>query len=190
MAILLTISLFVGMCLNTKAEQTSGDLTAASSVLTTEDKKWIQENFGEYKTFEDLLYIGIIPFTIELFVYDSVHDHHLPFQAFNFSVYRTKCNFHGVCFHFAQFTKIIVEEVMSETVESYIVDVRVNRIDDITHSYNYFVYNNDTYYVDLTQIVLLSQKNQPYENYVKNLGNIDFYNYSEQVLNDDVYRIY
>ena len=191
-AILLLITLTVGMFVHTSAEQRSGDLNAMLSISNA-DRDWIYENFGHYEDFESLMYEGIIPFTLNnCFVYDDVHDHQLPLQSFNFTKFRTKekCDFHGVCFHFTCFTKIVVETIFPE-VDSYIVDVRLNGRRDKTHSYNYFVYNGNTYMVDITVILARYNNNLNYEDYAKNIGNkISFRDFAENTLNDEIYRVY
>lgn len=190
--ILLLITLTVGMFVHTSAEQRSGDLNAMLSISNA-DRDWIYENFGHYEDFESLMYEGIIPFALNNnFVYDDVHDHQLPLQSFNFTRFRTKekCDFHGVCFHFTCFTKIVVETIFPE-VDSYIVDVRLNGKRDKAHSYNYFIYDGNTYMVDTTIILARHNKNLSYEDYAKNIGGkISFQDFAVNTFNDEIYRVY
>jgi hypothetical protein len=137
------------------------------------------------------MYEGIIPFALNHFVYDDNHDHRLPTQSFNFTKFRTeeKCNFHGECFHFSCFTKIVVETIFPE-IDSIIVDVRLGGDPKKTHSYNYFTYDGNTYMVDTTIILARHNKNLSYEDYAKNIGKISFRDYAENIYKDEIYRIY
>ncbi|MBR5321188.1 MAG: hypothetical protein IKU41_05055 [Clostridia bacterium] len=188
-AILLLITLMFGMFVHTSAEQRSGDLNSNLPV-TFDDREWIYKTFGHNKDFESLI-SDIVHFGLEHFVYDDVHDHQLPLQSFNFTRFRTKekCDFHGVCFHFTCFTKIVVETIFPE-VDSYIVDVRLNGRRDKTHSYNYFIYKGNTYMVDTTIILARYNKNLTFEDYAKNIGKISFFDYAVNTFNDEIYRVY
>lgn len=189
--ILLLIILTVGMFVHTSDEQRSGDLNS-SLPITASDKEWIYENFGQYKDkdFETLLYEGIIPFAIEHFVYDLEHNHCLPLQTIDFTKFRTeeKCNFHGCCFQFTCFTKIVVETIFPE-IDSIIVDVKFGDPQK-AHSYNYFIYNGDTYMVDTTIILARHNKKLSYEDYAKNIGKISYRDYAVNTFNDEIYRVY
>lgn len=191
-AVLLLVTLTVGMFVHTSDEQRSGDLNALLPI-TASDKEWIYENFGQYKDkdFETLLYEGIIPFALEHFVYDLEHNHCLPLQAIDFTKFRTeeKCNFHGCCFQFTCFTKIVVETIFPE-VESIIVDVMMNGDREKAHSYNYFIDNGNTYMVDTTIILARYNKNLTFEDYAKNIGNVSFRDYAVNIFNDEIYRVY
>ncbi len=187
---ILLICLTFGIYNTTFTELKRGDLNTVLQV-THDDKEWIRKTFGHHKDFESLIYDGIIPFVTDNFVYDLDHNHCLPCQSFNFTLFRTKeyCNFHGVCFHFTCFTKIVVETLFPG-IESIIVDVKINNDPDRAHSYNYFIYNGNTYMVDATIILNRFNLNMPYEDYAKNVGKISYQEYAENYYNDKIYRVY
>ena len=59
-----------------------------------------------------------------------------------------------------------------------------------THSYNFFVIDGETYFVDFTMIVSRYNHNLPYGDYAKNIGDMSYMEYVKKVLKDDVYRVY
>ena len=162
--------------------------------MSTSSKQWVIDNFDEYETFDDLLYNGMTPFVLNNFVYDSKHNYRFPLQSFNFELFQN-VKWHGVCFQFAQWAKSVVTELYGSEVRCYIADVRINHNFSKTHSYNYFIVedsngNRETYFVDFTGILSHYRRNEPYGCCVKKIGDIPFKDYSEKVLNDEVYRVY
>ena len=75
-AIVMLVLLIVGMFVNRATEEASVSYTSVTSPMTTADKRWVQETFGEYETFEELLFEGMIPFATEHFVYDDNYNHY------------------------------------------------------------------------------------------------------------------
>ena len=193
--IVMVIALIAGLLINRATEAESGSFTALSSPMSSADKKWVHETFDGYETIEELLYDGMIPFVTSNFVYDSDYNRHfLVIQQFNFNQFRQD-DFHGVCYQFAQWAKSVVTELYSSEVRCYIADVRLNRNYYKTHSYNYFIVedsngNRETYFVDFTGILSHYRRNEPYGCCVKKIGDMPFEDYSEKVLNDEVYRVY
>lgn len=179
----------VGMLVNRTTEENSGGYTAVTSPVTAADRKWVHETFGQYETFEELLYDGMIPFAIEHFVYDDNFNHCYLAQNFTLLQFRAD-NYHGVCYQFAQWAKSIVVELYGDKIQTFVVDVHIEHDYQKNHSYNYFVLDGETYFVDLTTIVSRSNRNLPYGDYAKAIGNMSLYDYSEEVLNDKIYRVY
>ena len=193
--IVMVFALIAGLLINRATEAESGSFTALSSPMTSDDKKWVHETFDDYETFDELLYDGMIPFATNNFVYDDDYNHHfLVIQRFNFNQFRQD-DFHGVCYQFAQWAKSVVTELYGGEVRRYIADVRINHNFSKTHSYNYFIVedsngNRETYFVDFTGILSHYRRNEPYGCCVKKIGDMPFKDYSEKVLNDEVYRVY
>ena len=193
--IVMVFTLIAGLLINRATEAESGSFTALSSPMTSTDKKWVHETFDDYETFDELLYDGMIPFATNNFVYDDDYNHHfLVIQQFNFNQFRQD-EFHGVCYQFAQWAKSVVTELYGSEVRCYIADVRINHNFSKTHSYNYFIVedsngNRETYFVDFTGILSHYRRNEPYGRCVKKIGDMPFKDYSEKVLNDEVYRVY
>ncbi len=193
--IVMVVALIAGLLINRATEAESGSFTALSSPMNSTDKKWVHETFDDYETFDELLYDGMIPFATNNFVYDDDYNHHfLVIQRFNFNQFRQD-DFHGVCYQFAQWAKSVVTELCGSEVRCYIADVRINHNFSKTHSYNYFIVedsngNRETYFVDFTAILSHYRRNEPYGCCVKKIGDMPFKDYSEKVLNDDVYRVY
>jgi hypothetical protein len=185
-AIVMLVLLMVGMFVNRATEEASGSYTSVTSPMTTADKRWVQETFGEYETFEELLFAGMIPFATEHFVYDDDYNHYYLTQTFNFGQFRRE-QFHGVCYQFSQWAKAVGVQY---GVKSYVVDVRLDGSFNRTHSYNFFVVGEETYFVDFTMIVSRHNQNLPYGDYAKRIGDMPYMEYVKKVLKDDAYRVY
>ena len=185
-AIVMLVLLMVGMFVNRATEEASGSYTSVTSPMTAADKRWVQETFGEYETFEELLFEGMIPFATEHFVYDDEYNHYYLTQTFNFGQFRRE-QFHGVCYQFSQWAKAVGVQY---DVKSYVVDVRLDGSFNRTHSYNFFVVDGETYFVDFTTIVSRHNRNLPYGDFAKSIGDMSYIEYVKKVLKDDVYRVY
>ncbi len=185
-AIVMLVLLMVGMFVNRATEEASGSYTSVTSPMTAADKRWVQETFGKYETFEELLFEGMIPFATEHFVYDDDYNHYYLTQTFNFGQFRRE-QFHGVCYQFSQWAKAVGVQY---DVKSYVVDVRLDGSFNRTHSYNFFVVDGETYFVDFTMIVSRYNHNLPYGDYAQSIGDMSYMEYVKKVLKDDVYRVY
>ena len=185
-AIVMLVLLMFGMFVNRETEEASGSYTSVTSPMTTADKGWVQETFGEYENFEELLFEGMIPFATEHFVYDDDYNHYYLTQTFNFGQFRRE-QFHGVCYQFSQWAKAVGVQY---GVKSYVVDVRLDGSFNHTHSYNFFVVGEETYFVDFTMIVSRHNHNLPYGDYAKKIGDMPYMEYVKKVLKDDAYRVY
>jgi hypothetical protein len=158
--------------------------------MSNSSKQWVIDNFGEYETFDDLLYKGMTPFVLNNFVYDSKYNYRFPIQSFNFELFQN-VKWHGVCFQFAQWAKSVVLEWSNHKgvdVQSYVFDVELKG--GGKHSYNFFVYDENTYCVDFTEALTLYNKNQPYGRAVKNIGETSMYYYAEIYYEDYIYNVY
>ena len=129
-------------------------------------------------------------FVFNNFVYDVESDFRYPLQSFSFKSFR-KNDFHGVCFHFAQWAKSVVlvwSEYKNIDIQCYIFDVILTSKD--RHSYNYFICNGDTYVVDFTAANNAYINSQSYQHLIMNIGDADMYDYSKNVYKDKVYNVY
>jgi hypothetical protein len=175
-----------GLIVNCYVESRTGHGTASSSPMTKSDKEWVHQTFGRYKdNFEDLLN-AMMNFAKENFVYDKDYDHCLPLQNFNFYQFRND-KFHGVCYQFAKWAQAVVGELYKDDIQAFVVDVRVNGKFNSPHSYNYFIYEGRTYFVDFTAILHHDVGGCIYC-YNSNLD-MSIEQYTEEVLKDTVFRI-
>lgn len=184
-AVILSLVLVAGLIINIYVEARTGHGTASSSLMTQSDNEWVHETFGQYEGFEDLLN-AMMNFAKAHFVYDKDYDHCLPLQNFNFYQFRND-KFHGVCYQFAKWAQAVVGELYKDDIQAFVVDVRVNGNINSPHSYNYFIYEGKTYFVDFTSILRHDVEGCIYC-YNFNLD-MPIEQYSEEVLKDTVFRI-
>lgn len=189
-AILLLVATFTCMFLNYSKERDAGGYTGANSIMNHSSKQWIVDNFGEYETFDDMLYNGMTPFVFNHFVYDDECDFQYPLQSFNFELFKN-VKWHGVCFQFAQWAKTVVLEwsqYKNIEVKCYVFDVHLKN--GANHSYNFFNCEGDTYCVDFTSALTRYNKGKPYDDLIINIGQTSMYDYAKNHYRDEVFNVY
>jgi len=191
LTVLLLIALVFGMFTNYLQERTAGRYTGATSLMSNASKEWIIDTFGENESFEELL-DDMTVFVCENFVYDVNYMHNEPVQWFDFGRFKND-NWRGVCFDFSNWAKVVVLEWSSFKnvgVQCYIVDVNPKTVGESGHSYNYFIYNDDTFYVDYTALLREYNRGKAYNMYAKNIGKTSMYDYSANQYSDVIAKIY
>jgi len=185
--VLLLISISTGLFVNYTEEMEAGGYTGTNSVMRPQSKQFVVDTFGEYETFEDLFYVGLPHFIFENFIYDLNYMHTEPHQSFDFERFRNE-GWRGVCLNYAQFAKSVVlvwSEYKNIDVKCFVVDTLMN--DGSGHTYNYFVYDGNTYIADYTSAQTQYKKGESYDYLVKNLGQVPIYEY---VIGEKIVNVY
>ena len=119
--------------------------------ISRESKDWILENFREYETADELMN-GMLRFALKEFTYKDMG--YFLIQTANFDKFIGENDFHGVCFEFSVFAKTVAlvwAEEKGVDMKAYICNVWYWKGGKRQgHSYNYFEYDGDTVYLDLT----------------------------------------
>lgn len=152
-SIIISILLIATVCSTfaiTLAQNRSGGWGSVCK-LSDSDKKWIEENYSQYNTVEDLL-LAINNDICTQYTYVD-KQYLLGLQHFDFSDFiKTK---QGLCFDFSCFTKSVVlyiSELKGWDIKVYVCDVILKN--GGRHCYNFVVYEKDgqevKYYTDMT----------------------------------------
>lgn len=148
--------------------------------LTDEDKEWIEENYSQCETIEELLYAINEDICTEYTYVDK--SYFLGMQHFNFSEFiRSK---EGLCFDFACYTKCVVlymSEVKGWNAKVYVADLRTPKG---AHSYNFITYvdnNGDEirYYTDMTNNLYRYNNNKEFTVF-SSIGELSFEEYASR----------
>ena len=183
---MLVLSIFSGLVYNNYTEAKNGSATAETCLISKQSQQWIEEQFGDCETFEELL-DEMTKFSINNFNY-YVFDEKL--QHFNFDELRLN-GFKGCCYDYAIFAKTTVNYwsiLKNKGIESHVVDAVCKGGE--RHSYNYFltIENNRLYCVDLT---LASTRPDKADIYVYKVTCCnDFLEHCKKCYKDKVYFIH
>ncbi|MBR5202567.1 MAG: hypothetical protein IKW45_04820 [Clostridia bacterium] len=185
-ACVLVISIFVALVYNNYGEAISGSYTAETCLISKQSQQWIEEQFGDCETFEELLK-ELTDFSINNFNY-YIYDEKI--QHFNYDELRLN-GFKGCCYDYAIFTKSTVNYwsiLKKQNIKSYVVDV-IFKDGETRHSYNYFLTNeNKLYCVDLTSV---SSRPAKVDTYVYEVTCCDDYlDHCKKCYKDKVYFIH
>ena len=140
LAIAIGVLLLMGFT-TTYTQNHSGDISAVCANLTSEDKEYIRDKFGDCKTVEELL----VRVNKEICTQYTYYKRPFYIQHFNFREFITEKK--GLCFDFSCYLKCIVK-TLYPSIDVFVCDVRIDVFN--AHSYNFVVTDEKTYYVDLT----------------------------------------
>ena len=153
-SIVLSVLLVCTMCFaftTTYAQSHRSGGWSSVCTLTDADKEWIEENYSQCDTIEELLYAINGDICTEYPYVDK--SYFLGMQHFNFLDFiRTK---QGLCFDFSCYTKSVclyMSELKGWNSKVYVADLRTPKG---AHSYNFITYVDDNgnevrYYTDMT----------------------------------------
>lgn len=119
--------------------------------ISRDSKEWILDNFSQYETADELMN-GMVRFALKEFTYEDMG--YFLIQTADFDKFIGENNFHGVCFEFAVFAKTVAlvwAEEKGVDIKAHICNVWYFKDGKRQgHSYNYFEYDGETVYLDLT----------------------------------------
>ena len=133
--------------INTLSQNFSGHYSAVCGRITENTRQFVYENFGDCETIKELL-IAIDDYGMKNFNYDGTLNELI--QNFDYDEFVFEKNFTGLCFDFSCFAKcttLIWAEDKGIDVKCYVYDVKTK---SGGHSYNYFIYGDKTYFLDIT----------------------------------------
>ena len=179
-SIVLSVLLVAVICMSfvtTYNQNRTGTVSAATCNISTENKEYILNRYGDCKTAEEL----IIRLNDKICTEYTYNRPLIIFQSFDFDEFiKTK---KGLCFDYSCYTKIVFNTVFPE-MKVFVCDVKINHFN--YHSYNFIETDTHRYFVDLT-----SDQNR-YKNNKKriiyeDIGNLSYdeytSKYNEKILN-------
>lgn len=190
--IALILAVSVGMVVTVTTEKLNGYGSAACPTITQSSKEWINNEFGDANDFNDLL-SQMNFFVCNNFVYDDKDVLWFPIQHFNFEHFR-KSNWHGICWDFSMWAKVVVNEVSKTKgwdIKSFVVDAKL--LDGSHHSYNFFETPDGTWYVDYTAMNTAFKEGKSIIEIANNIafiGATDKYDYAKNHYGDIVYNVH
>lgn len=149
---------------NTYHEATLGKDTPGTSLISKESKQWILDEFGQYETFDNLLY-GMANFALDNFKYQIFLE--AP-QHFNFDEFLTN-GYRGCCYDFSIWAKMVVltwAKHNNVDVTAYVFDVKHLKYENFSHSYNHFIVNGVQYHADFTYLLNIEKYNLSIATYI------------------------
>lgn len=182
-SIVLSVLLVCTVCFaftTTYLERNKSGGWSSVCALTDKDKEWIEKNYAQYETIEELLYAINEDICTEYTYVDK--SYFLGMQYFNLSGFiQSKV---GLCFDFACYTKCVVlymSEVKGWNAKVYVADLRTPKG---AHSYNFITYVDDTgdeirYYTDMTNNLYRYNNNKEFTTF-SSIGELSFEEYASR----------
>lgn len=165
--------------INTLSQNLSGNYSAVCGRITPQTRQFVYDNFGNCETVEELL-LAIDDYGMKNFTYDGTLDEII--QNFQFDEFVFEKNLTGLCFDFSCFAKcttLVWAEYKNVDVKCYVYDVKTK---DSDHSYNYFIHEDKTYFLDITHDNTAYQKGK-----TENIwGPLDIKDYSPKQFSKEV----
>lgn len=188
----LIIAVAVCMSITITNEKLGGYDSVACPTISDSSKEWIANEFGDAKDFNDLL-SQMNYFVCHNFVYDNSDVLRFPIQHFNFEHFR-KSDWHGVCWDFSMWAKVVVNEVSKTkgwNIKAFVFDAKLK--DGALHSYNFFETPKGTWCVDFTMMNSAFTKGEPITEIAKStvfINDIDKYDYAKNYYGDVVFNVH
>ena len=182
----------VSMVFAITTEKLDGYGSAACPTITQSSKEWINKEFGDATDFNDLLSQMNI-FVCHNFVYDDDDVLLFPIQHFNFEHFR-KSDWHGICWDFSMWAKVVVNEVSKTKgwdIKSFVFDAKLK--DGARHSYNFFETPDGTWCVDYTIMNSAFKKGKSAYEIGKGImfiSDVDKYDFAKNYYGDIVYNVH